>query len=61
MTTNVVRISENADVKEAAQKLLGSKIHRLLVVDKSDKPLGIVSTTDIIREMRGARWVWSLG
>jgi len=61
MTSNVVHISEDAAVEEAAQKLLESHIHRLLVVDRSGKPLGVVSTTDIIREMRGARWVWSLG
>jgi CBS domain-containing protein len=60
MTPEVISISENATVEEAAQKLLESHIHRLLVVDKNDKPLGILSTTDIIREMRGARWVWYL-
>ncbi len=60
MTPEVISISENATVEEAAQKLLESHIHRLLVVDKNDKPLGILSTTDIVREMRGARWVWYL-
>jgi CBS domain-containing protein len=60
MTPEVISISENATVKDAAKKLLDSDIHRLLVVDDDDKPLGILSTTDIIREMRGARWVWYL-
>ncbi len=60
MTTNVISISEDATVGEAAKKLLESHIHRLLVVGEEGKPLGILSTTDIIREMRGTRWVWYL-
>jgi predicted transcriptional regulator len=60
MTPEVISVSEDATVKEAAKRLLQSNIHRLLVVDEADKPLGILSTTDIIREMRGARWVWYL-
>jgi len=60
MTSNVVNISEYATVGEAAKKLLESHIHRLLVVSEDGTPLGILSTTDIIREMRGTRWVWYL-
>lgn len=60
MTPSVVSISEDASVEEAAKKLLESHIHRLLVVSADGKPLGILSTTDIIREMRGTRWVWYL-
>jgi len=60
MTANVVSISEGATVEEAARKLLESHVHRLLVVGEDSKPLGILSTTDIIREMRGTRWVWYL-
>lgn len=60
MTPEVISIPENATVREAAKRLLESDIHRLLVVDDDDTPLGILSTTDIIREMRGARWVWYL-
>lgn len=60
MTPGVISISEDATVGEAAKKLLESNIHRLLVVSEDGKPLGILSTTDIIREMRGTRWVWYL-
>ncbi len=60
MTANVISIPEDASVGEAAQKLLESNIHRLLVVDEKGSPLGILSTTDIIREIRGTRWVWYL-
>jgi len=60
MTADVVSISESATVGEAARKLLASRIHRLLVVNEAGSPLGILSTTDIIREMRGSRWMWYL-
>ncbi|MBL7064735.1 MAG: CBS domain-containing protein [Anaerolineae bacterium] len=60
MTSNVISISEGTTMEEAAKKLLESHIHRLLVVSEDGKPLGILSTTDIIREMRGTRWVWYL-
>jgi CBS domain-containing protein len=60
MTSTVISISEDASVKDAARKLLESDIHRLLVIGDDGRPLGILSTTDIVREMRGARWVWYL-
>jgi predicted transcriptional regulator len=60
MTSDVVSISEDATVEEAAKELLASNIHRLLVVSEGGTPLGILSTTDIIREIRGTRWVWYL-
>ena len=58
MTSNVISVLEDATVKEAVEKLQKSNIHRLLVVDEEGRPLGILSTTDIIREIRGTRWVW---
>ena len=60
MTTDVISISEDATVEKAAKSLLESNIHRLLVVGERGRPLGILSTTDIMREMRGTRWVWYL-
>jgi CBS domain-containing protein len=60
MTSEVISISEDATLEEAAKKLLESNIRRLLVVNEEGRPLGILSTTDIIREIRGTRWVWYL-
>jgi predicted transcriptional regulator len=60
MTSKVISISEDATVGEAAKKLLESNIHRLLVMNEEGRPVGILSTTDIIREIRGTRWVWYL-
>ncbi len=61
MTQGVITISEDAPVREAAEKMLQSHIHRLLVVGEDGTPLGILSTTDIIRDMRGSKWVWYMG
>ncbi len=60
MNSKVISIPEHATVEKGAKKLLESHTQRLLVVNKDGKPLGILSTTDIIREMRGTRWVWYL-
>lgn len=60
MTSDVISIAEDATVEEAAEKLLKNNIHRLLVVSEDGRPSGILSTTDIIREIRGTRWVWYL-
>ena len=64
MTPNVISVGLDTPVKEAAQLMLKHKIHRLVVVKESDKgkePLGVLSTTDIIRDMRGPKWVWYMG
>jgi CBS domain-containing protein len=61
MTPHVITIAENAPVSEAATKMLESDIHRLLVVSAEGDPLGVLSTTDIIRDMRGSKWVWHMG
>jgi predicted transcriptional regulator len=60
MTSEVISISEDATLGEAAERLLKCSIHRLLVVNEEGRPVGILSTTDIIREIRGTRWVWYL-
>lgn len=48
-------IEGNATIKEAAQKMLAHKVHRLLVVSPSAigryMPVGIVSATDILKEI----------
>ncbi len=61
MTADVIDIAIDAPVAEAAKIMLEKGIHRLLVSEETPeghKPIGIVSTTDIIRDMRGTRWSW---
>jgi len=59
-TVGVISVSETAAVKTAVKKLLESNIHRLLVVSGTGKPVGILSTTDIVRDMRSACRMWYL-
>ena len=59
-TTGVVSVSEDAALEVAVKRLLESNIHRLLVTSEGGRPAGILSTTDIIREMRDTRRIWYL-
>lgn len=61
MTGDVITIVEDESVAEAARRMLDSHIHRLLVVDEDGTALGILSTTDVVRDMRGSKWVWYRG
>lgn len=58
MTAQVVAVPEDATLRQAAQQLVESRIHRLLVVNEGGEAVGVLSTTDMIREMRGDRWIW---
>ncbi|MER2599969.1 MAG: CBS domain-containing protein [Caldilineales bacterium] len=61
MTEGVVSVSPNATVQQAIDLMLARRIHRLVVVQSQDDrlmPLGMLSTTDIVREMRGSKWTW---
>ena len=59
-TSGVISVSEGAAVEQAVETLLASDVHRLLVVSEDGSPLGILSTTDIVREMRNTRRMWYL-
>lgn len=48
MTRTVVSISPDANVSEAARKMLRAGIHRLLVMEE-DRLVGLVTTTDIVK------------
>jgi len=48
MTRNPVLTSRRTTIGELARMMLDAHIHRVLVVDAGDKPVGIVSSTDIL-------------
>jgi len=57
-------IPPDAPVSEAVKLMLENNVHRLLVTEmppEGKKPVGIISTTDIVNDMRGRRWVWYMG
>lgn len=47
MTPEVYSVSEDARISEVASTMLRGHLHRLLVT-KDDKPVGIVSTSDLL-------------
>jgi CBS domain-containing protein len=64
MTSEVVDIGPTASVPEAVKLMVEHDIHRLLVTEMTPtgkKPVGVLSTTDVVKDMRGARWVWYMG
>ena len=64
MSHTVFDIALNEPATKAAEMLLEHGVHRLLVVETENterRPIGIISTTDLVKEMRGSRWVWYMG
>ena len=61
MRAEVITISPQAAVKDAVALMLEHQIRRLVVTEKTpvgERPLGVISTTDVIRDMRGQPWFW---
>ncbi len=49
MVHDIDTVSENDHLADAARLLLKNDCHHLPVVDKTGKPIGIISTSDIVR------------
>lgn len=62
MTRHVITASLDNTVTEAMKLMVEKHIHRVVVVESETNgvriPVGVLSTTDIVREMRGSRWMW---
>lgn len=61
MTGNVISVAPDSPVQEAIDVMVGKRIHRLVVTEVAGGkllPVGVLSTTDIVREMRGSKWTW---
>jgi CBS-domain-containing membrane protein len=48
MTTDVVTVRPEAPLPELAQAMVDACIHRVIVVDEQRKPIGIVTSMDIL-------------
>jgi CBS-domain-containing membrane protein len=48
MTPDPVTVTPNIGITELARMMLDAHIHRVIVVDAQRRPVGIVSTTDIL-------------
>ena len=48
MTANPMIVVAGANIGDLAQKMLDARIHRVIVVDHNERPIGIVSSTDVL-------------
>jgi CBS domain-containing protein len=48
MTTDPVTVSPDVCISDLARMMTDAHIHRVIVVDERDQPVGIVSSTDIL-------------
>ena len=61
MTSKVITIAPTATIKEAVALMLENQIRRLLVTEQTpegERAIGVISTTDVIRDMREQPWFW---
>jgi CBS domain-containing protein len=55
MSTEITCCLETDEVQDAARRMLGWQVHRLLVVDRYGKLVGVVSLADLIRKTGDSR------
>jgi CBS domain-containing protein len=48
MTKDIVTASPDTSIRELTQMMLDAHIHRLIVVDEERRPIGVVSSTDVL-------------
>ncbi len=61
MTREIVSVTPQTPLAEAVRLMVERRIHRLLVAEATSSglmPVGILSTTDVIRDIRGSAWAW---
>jgi crotonyl-CoA carboxylase/reductase len=63
MSDQVHTIEPNQLARLAAARMLEKGIQRLLVIEAEHnppRPVGIISANDLVKGMRGARWIWHI-
>lgn len=61
MNPGAVTVQPDTPLPLAITMILNSHVHRLVVTTSSPAgaiPVGVISTGDIIKHLRGARWAW---
>ncbi|NOZ77302.1 MAG: CBS domain-containing protein [Euryarchaeota archaeon] len=53
MTRGIISVGEDMDIKEASEVLATHNISGAMVVDASNKPIGVISGIDIARTLSG--------
>lgn len=54
MTANPVLVTPETSIRDLARLMLDAHIHRLIVTDEESKPVGIVSSTDLLAVLASA-------
>jgi CBS domain-containing protein len=54
MTADPVTVPPSTSIGHLAQKMVDAHIHRLVIVDPDERPIGIVSSTDILAALARA-------
>ena len=61
MSDTVIAIESNQPAQAGADLMLKHNVDRLLVIEVDGEqrtPVGMLSTTDLVNDMRGVRWIW---
>lgn len=53
MTTDPVTVAPDTPIRTLARMMIDAHIHRVIVVDEERKPIGIVSSTDLLAALAG--------
>jgi CBS domain-containing protein len=64
MSEGVHTIEPHQLARLAAARMLEKGVQRLLVLETEEdqsRPVGMISATDLVKGMRGARWTWQIG
>jgi CBS domain-containing protein len=64
MSGPVIAIESDEPAAEGVNLMVSHGVERLLVVETGageTTPVGMLSTTDLVKDMRGARWIWHVG
>ncbi len=62
MTPGGLCVQDDTPLQAAITIILNANVHRLVVTAPSANgaiPIGVLSTTDVIRHLRGSRWAWT--
>jgi len=64
MSGPAIEIESNEPAARGVDLMVTHGVERLLVVETQQGQstlVGILSTTDLVKDMRGARWIWHVG
>jgi CBS domain-containing protein len=64
MSDQVHTIERGQLARLAAARMLEKGVQRLLVIETEQglhRPVGIISANDLVKGMRGTRWIWHIG